>query len=81
MLEKGKVTECGTHQELIAIPNGKYAEMCRLALGEGEESKDKPAPGDGDESEKTFVNEDDTLATNTPLPQSRPESPTILKLL
>lgn len=76
MLSKGKVTESGTHEELMKIPDGKYAEMCRLALGTGEVNK--PEKGDADASERTLVDEEDgntTLAVNTPLPLSRPASP------
>lgn len=62
MLERGKVTETGTHEELMAIPNGKYAELCRLALGQGE-------------SKQVVSADDSQLAQDTPLPESRPPSP------
>lgn len=89
MLEKGKVSESGTHDELMAIEGGKYAEMCRLALGEGEKPKSEKGSGpsssvdlgDGDASEySTFRgdSEDVTRAMNTPLPMSPPLSPTLL---
>lgn len=62
MLEKGKVVESGTHEELMKIPSGKYAEMSRLALGETD----------------TKVDENERTAINTPLPPSRPSSPTLV---
>lgn len=84
MLEKGKVVECGTHEELMAIENGKYAEMSRLALGEIDINKPKSAKsakseaGDSDvtkdESKENF-GADEKTAINTPLPLSRAASP------
>jgi hypothetical protein len=61
MLEKGKVVESGTHDELMKIPSGKYAEMSRLALGETD----------------TKVDDNERKAINAPLPPSRPGSPSL----
>jgi ABC-type multidrug transport system ATPase subunit len=75
MLEKGKVIESGTHDELMTIENGKYAEMSRLALGEtdfGKKKKDSSASSHADSAEpreRTFSADEET-AINTPLPLS-----------
>ena len=71
MLEKGKVIESGTHEELLAIPDGKYAEMSRLALGEGETDK---LPNDNNEDGRRVTL---TAAEGLPLPPSPPESPSL----
>lgn len=70
MLEKGKVTESGTHDELLAM-NGKYAEMSRLALGEG----DFDYVGNKGDASKEDSGETHLLAADTPLPPSTPDSP------
>jgi hypothetical protein len=81
MLEKGKVIECGTHEELMAIENGKYAEMSRLALGEVDINKPKDAKDastlekkEDSKTEEVFAADQET-AVNTPLPMSRAASP------
>lgn len=33
VMEKGEVVECGSHQELLSIPNGNYANLYRLQQG------------------------------------------------
>lgn len=79
MLEKGKVIESGTHEELMAIPNGKYAEMSKLALGEvdidkkknSKQENEQPASDDKDKTSSA----DQTHAVAVPLPLSRPTSP------
>ncbi|KAL7007584.1 hypothetical protein EMMF5_002660 [Cystobasidiomycetes sp. EMM_F5] len=77
MLEKGKVIESGTHEQLLAIPDGKYAEMCRLALGEGEANvKDTTVVKLDDIAASQDDDELKTLACNTPLPSSPPLSAT-----
>ena len=83
MLEKGKVIECGTHEELMAIENGKYAEMSRLALGEATPDKPKASESSrdashGNESKNDTFDENETTAINTPLPTSRAPSPELL---
>lgn len=83
MLEKGKVIESGSHDELLAIPDGKYAEMCRLALGEGEADVKDTTVAKLDAIDHANAEDDDelrTLACNTPLPTSVPSSPTLPKL-
>lgn len=81
MLEKGKVIECGSHEELMAIENGKYAEMSRLALGEVDLEKPKATSkaggseaGDPSKHDDVFDADQET-AINTPLPMSRAPSP------
>lgn len=80
MLEKGKVIECGTHAELMAIENGKYAEMSRLALGEATPEKPNASESttdtsNGNEVRNDTFDEEETTAINTPLPTSRAASP------
>lgn len=84
MLEKGKVIESGTHEELMAIENGKYAEMSRLALGEVELDKPKASAAattsvqseNGEVSAKDIkFDANEATAINTPLPMSRAPSP------
>lgn len=78
MLEKGKVIECGTHEELMDINNGKYAEMSRLALGEVDLDKPKSTKPkeseNGDDSKEDKFAADESTAINTPLPMSRSPS-------
>lgn len=87
MLERGKVVESGTHEELMAIPNGKYAEMSRLALGEVDlDNKARTATVANDSTTQSEngtegpfkdvrFDADEVTAINTPLPMSRASSP------
>lgn len=80
MLEKGKVIESGSHEELIAIPNGKYAEMSRLALGEEKPKSEESTPVAKENNHATgqsnaSFTDDDATAINTPLPLSGAASP------